>query len=47
MQFGQDRQQDEKDMVFETSGALDERDAFAYSRNDNFFFDAAALSLCR
>ena len=36
MQFRQDRRQDEKDMAFETFGALDEREAFAYSRNDNF-----------
>ena len=27
MQFRQDRPQDEKDMAFETSGALDEREA--------------------
>ena len=36
MQFRQDRQQDEKDMAFETSGELDEREAFAFSRNNNF-----------
>ena len=36
MQFRQNGPQDEKDMAFETSGALDEREAFAYSRNDNF-----------
>ena len=36
MQFRQDRPQDEKDMAFETSGALDECEAFAYSRNDIF-----------
>ena len=35
MQFRQDRQQDEKDMAFKTSGVLDEREAFAYGRNDN------------
>ena len=36
MQFRQDRLQAEKAMAFETSGALDEREAFAYSRKDNF-----------
>ena len=36
MQFRQDRRQDEEDMVFETFWALDEREAFVYSRNDNF-----------
>ena len=36
MQFRQDRRQDEKDMAFETSGALDKREAFVYSMNDNF-----------
>ena len=37
MQFRQDRPQDEKkDMAFKTFGALDEREAFACSRNDNF-----------
>ena len=36
MQFTPDRQQDEKSMSFETSGALDEREAFAYCRNGNF-----------
>ena len=34
MKFRQDRPQDEKDMAFETSGAHDGREAFAYSRND-------------
>ena len=36
MQFRQDRQQDEKDMAFETFGALNKREAFAYIQNDNF-----------
>ena len=42
MQFRKDSGQDEKDMAFETFGAktktfsLDEREAFAFSRNDNF-----------
>ena len=36
MQFRQDRRQDENDMALETFWALDEREAFAYSRNDNF-----------
>ena len=36
MRFRQDRRQDEKDIAVETFGALDEREAFAYSRNDNF-----------
>ena len=34
MQFRQYRRQDEKDMAFETFGALDERKAFAYTRNN-------------
>ena len=36
MQFRQDRPQDEEDMAFEILGVLDECEAFAYSRNDNF-----------
>ena len=36
MRYTPDRQQDEKSMSFETSGALDEREAFAYCRNGNF-----------
>ena len=42
MQFRKDRGQDDKDMSFETLGLklrifmLDEREAFAFSRNDNF-----------
>ena len=42
MQFRKDRGQDDKDMAFETLGlklrifSLDKREAFAFSRNDNF-----------
>ena len=36
MQFRKDRSQDENDMAFGTIGALDEREAFMYSWNNNF-----------
>ena len=52
MQFRKDRGQDDKDMAFETLGlklrifSL-EREAFAFSRNDNFFFNATTRPVWR